>query len=184
MRAFHSKKSVDMANWKLVRRAVTPMFIVRLYYLLRHRAIISGKAEVDLAPTAWGPGCVISAFAKVKIAGPFVMGRGVQIASGCFIAVARGGLTIGDHVMISPNCTILTSSYIFDRLDAPLYEQGDTSKGVRIGQRVWLGSNCVVLDGAEIGDNVIVSAGSTVSGRILPNSVVLGNPARVIFTRR
>lgn len=174
-----------MPNWKLVRRALTPMFIVRIYYFLRHGAVISGKAEVDLAPTtAWGPGCVISAFTKMKIAGRFEMGRGAQIASGCFIAVARGGLTIGDHVMISPNCTILTSSYIFDRLDMPLHEQGDTSKGVRIGHRVWLGSNSVVLDGTEIGDNVIVSAGSTVSGRIPPNSVLLGNPAKVIFTRR
>jgi acetyltransferase-like isoleucine patch superfamily enzyme len=56
--------------------------------------------------------------------------------------------------------------------------------GVRIGDRVWLGSNCVVLDGADIGDDVIVSAGSVVSGRIPPNTVVLGNPAKVIFTRR
>ncbi|MEO8224274.1 MAG: acyltransferase [Gammaproteobacteria bacterium] len=174
-----------MPNWKLVRRAITPMLVVRLYFFLRHRAAISGKAEVDLASTTtWGPGCVISAFTKMKIAGPFVMGRGVQIASGCFLAVARGGLTIGDHVLISPNCTILTSSYIFDRLDTPLHEQGDTSKGVRIGHRVWLGSNSVILDGADIGDNVIVSAGSTVSGRIPPNTLVLGNPARVIFTRR
>jgi len=161
------------------------MFMVRIYYFLKHGAAISGKAEVDLvSDTKWGRGCVISAFTKMKIAGPFAMGPGAQVASGCFIAVARGGLTIGDYVMISPNCTILTSSYIFDRLDIPLQVQGDTSKGVKIGHRVWLGSNSVVLDGAEIGDNVIVSAGSTVSGRIPPNSVVLGNPARVIFTRR
>jgi acetyltransferase-like isoleucine patch superfamily enzyme len=87
-------------------------------------------------------------------------------------------------VLISPNCTILTTNYMFDRLDVPVQEQGIMSKGVRIGNRVWLGSNCVVLDGAEIGDNVIVSAGSIVSGQIPPNSIVQGNPAKVIFTRR
>jgi acetyltransferase-like isoleucine patch superfamily enzyme len=58
------------------------------------------------------------------------------------------------------------------------------SKGTRIGNRVWIGSNSVVLGGAEIGDNVIVSAGSVVSGAVPPNTIVLGNPAKVIFTRR
>jgi acetyltransferase-like isoleucine patch superfamily enzyme len=41
-----------------------------------------------------------------------------------------------------------------------------------------------VLGGTEIGDNVIVSAGSVVSGTVPPNSIVLGNPAKVIFKRR
>jgi acetyltransferase-like isoleucine patch superfamily enzyme len=58
------------------------------------------------------------------------------------------------------------------------------SKGIRIGHRVWLGSNCVVLDGADLGDNVIVSAGAVVSGAVAPNSIIQGNPPKVIFTRR
>jgi acetyltransferase-like isoleucine patch superfamily enzyme len=66
----------------------------------------------------------------------------------------------------------------------PLPEQGSVSKGVRIGHRVWIGANAVVLDGAELGDDCIVSAGSIVSGSIPPRSIVQGNPARVIFTRR
>lgn len=171
--------------WKLVRRALTPMIIVRLYYLWKHGAVVSGKAEVDLASsTSWGKGCVISAFTKVKISGPFLMGRRVQISTGCFVGAGPAGLTLGDDVLISPNCTILTGTYQFDRLDVPLQEQGTISKGVRIGHRVWVGSNSVVLAGAELGDNVIVSAGSVVSGAVPPNSIVLGNPAKVIFTRR
>jgi acetyltransferase-like isoleucine patch superfamily enzyme len=170
---------------KLVRRMLTPMIVVRLYYFWKHGAVISGKAEVDLAPsTIWGKGCVISAFTKMKISGPFVMGQRVQIATGCFIGAGPAGLTLGDDVLISPHCTILTGTYLFDRLDVPLQDQGTISKGVRIGHRVWIGSNSVVLAGAEIGDNVIVSAGSVVSGTVPPNSIVLGNPAKVIFTRR
>lgn len=170
---------------KLVRRALTPMVIVRLYYYFRHRAIISSKAEVDLAgTTSWGEGCVISAFTKVKINGPFVMGRRCQIATGCFVGVGTGGLTLGDDVLVSPNCSILTGTYRYDRLDVPLQDQGTESKGTRIGHRVWIGSNSVVLAGAEVGDNVIVSAGSVVSGQVPPSTIVLGNPAKVIFTRR
>ena len=174
-----------MPKRKLVERALTPMFVVQLYYLWKHRAVISGKAEVDLAgSTEWGPGCVISAFTKVKIGGRFVMGRRVQIATGCFIGVGRGGIELGDDVLVSPNCSIIASNYQFDRLDLPLQQQGTQSKGIRIGHRVWLGSNCVVLDGADIGDNVIVSAGSVVSGALAPNTIVQGNPPKVIFTRR
>jgi acetyltransferase-like isoleucine patch superfamily enzyme len=66
----------------------------------------------------------------------------------------------------------------------PLQEQGTESKGVRIGDRVWIGANSVVLDGTEIGEDCLVSAGSVVSGRIPPRTIVQGNPAKVIFTRR
>jgi acetyltransferase-like isoleucine patch superfamily enzyme len=170
---------------KLARRALTPMLVARLYYFFKHGAVISSKAEVDLADTTtWGPGCVISAFTKVKISGPFVMGRRCQISTGCFLGAGQAGLTLGDDVLISPNCAILTGTYQFDRLEVPLQEQGTVSKPTRIGHRVWIGSNSVVLAGAEIGDNVIVSAGSVVSGQVRPNTIVLGNPAKVIFTRR
>ena len=170
---------------RLARRALTPMVVVRLYYFVKHRAAISSRAEVDLADsTSWGPGCVISAFTKVKISGPFVMGRRCQISTGCFVGAGEGGLTLGDDVLISPNCVVMTGTYVFDRLDVPLQEQGTVSKATRIGHRVWVGSNSVVLAGAEIGDDVIVSAGSVVTGRVPPRTIVLGNPAKVIFTRR
>jgi acetyltransferase-like isoleucine patch superfamily enzyme len=172
-------------RWKLVRRALTPAAVVRFYYFRKHRALVSGRAEVDLVPsTEWGPGCVISAFTKVKISGRFVMGRRVQIGTGCFVGAGGGGLVMGDDVLVSPNCSILTSNYRFDRLGVPLQEQGTESKGVRIGDRVWIGANSVVLDGTEIGEDCLVSAGSVVSGRIPPRTIVQGNPAKVIFTRR
>jgi acetyltransferase-like isoleucine patch superfamily enzyme len=170
---------------KLARRALTPMVVVRLYYFVKHRAIISSRAEVDLADTTtWGEGCVISAFTKVKISGTFTMGRRCHISTGCFVGAGQGGLTFGDDVLISPNCVVMTGTYVFDRLEVPLQEQGTVSKPTSIGHRVWVGSNSVVLAGAEIGDDVIVSAGSVVSGRVPPRTIVLGNPAKVIFTRR
>jgi acetyltransferase-like isoleucine patch superfamily enzyme len=120
----------------------------------------------------------------VKIFGPFTMGTGVQIGSNSFIGAGPGGLTIGDHVLISPNCTILTTSYHYDRLGVPLQAQSISSQGVRIGHRVWVGANSVILDGTVLGDDVIVAAGSIVSGRIPDRSIVQGNPAKVVFTRR
>jgi acetyltransferase-like isoleucine patch superfamily enzyme len=180
-----ARDQVLKRKWRVVRRSLTPQFVAQLYYLWKHRAYVSRKAEIEIAgSTEWGPGCLIGSFTKVKISGRFVMGRRVSIGTNCFVGVGRGGLTVGDDVLISPNCSIVASNYNFDRLDIPLQEQGTTSKGVRIGNRVWIGSNSVVLDGSDIGDNVIVSAGSVVSGAIKANSIALGNPAKVIFTRR
>ncbi len=174
-----------MPRWKSISRALVPTIVVRLYYLVKHGTLISGRSEIDLATTTnWGRSCVVSAYAKIKIFGPFVMGRGVQIGSSTFLGAGPGGLFIGDDVLISPNCTILTTTYAYDALGVPLQRQGISSRGVRIGHRVWIGANSVILDGTEIGDDVIVAAGSIVSGRIPERSIIQGNPARVIFTRR
>ena len=178
-------KSTLTRVWRVVRRFGVPGFVVRLVYLWRFRALVSPSAEVELAPgVLWGPGCVVSSFTKIKINGSFRMGSRVQVASGCFIEVSRGGLTVGDDVLVGPNCSILTSKYVYDRPDVALHLQGHTSDGVTIGRNVWIGANAVVLDGARIGDNTIVAAGAVVSGHVPPGSIVQGNPARVIFTRR
>jgi len=174
-----------MQRRRVLVRFLLPAFVVRLVYFWRFRALISPRAEVVYSPQAsWGRGCVFSSFTKVKIDGPFIMGARVQIATGCFIAVEAGGLQLGDDVLVGPNCAILTSNYAYREVDVPLPEQGYTTRGVRIGKNVWLGANSVVLDGAEIGDNVIVAAGSVVSGTVPRNAIVQGNPAAVIFTRR
>lgn len=168
-----------MSKLTLVRRALTPGLAVRWFYRWKHGAEVSRKAEVDLAGgTAWGEGCVIEPFSKVKIAGPFEMGRRVHIATGCFIHADR--LIVGDDVVVSPNCTIVAANYRFDRLDLPLAAQGITTRGIRIGHRVRLGANSVVLDGADIGDDVLVKPGSVVSGAVPSGSVVQGNPAKVV----
>lgn len=172
-------------KWKVLRRYLVPAFFVQWVYYWRFGALVSGRAEVELSRTAqWGPGCVISSFVKIKITGPFQLGRGVQIASGCFIAASIEGLYIGDDVLIGPNCCILTSHLNYDQLGVPLKDQGTTPQKVVIGKNVWVGANSIILPGTIIGNDVIVSAGSVVSGKVPANSLVLGNPAKVIFKRR
>jgi acetyltransferase-like isoleucine patch superfamily enzyme len=166
-------------------RYLTPGLVARLYYLLRFRTLISRHAEVPISGHArWGRGCVISSFTKLKITGPCVFGDRVQIATGCMLGASSAGLYIGDDVLIGPNCVIMTGNYTYDRLDVPLQEQDFVPQRTVIGRNVWIGANACVMGGAEIGDNAIVSVGSVVTGKVPPNSVVLGNPAKVIFTRR
>ena len=66
----------------------------------------------------------------------------------------------------------------------PVYDQGTTSQGVRIGDRTWIGAGCTILDGSTLGADVIVTPGSVVSGDVPDRSIVQGNPAQTIFTRR
>jgi acetyltransferase-like isoleucine patch superfamily enzyme len=172
-----------MANWKLVRRLLTPMPLVQLYYYWKFGARISRRAEVELSPAAvWGRDCEIAAYTKVKIPGPFAMGRGVRVGTGCFIDSGWAGLVIGDDVEIGPNCSIVNVSYRFDRLDLPLQDQGLVTQGIRIGDRVRLGPGCVVLDGSEVADDEVVPAGTVVRGKYAPARGKRLTPAKVVVS--
>jgi acetyltransferase-like isoleucine patch superfamily enzyme len=51
---------------------------------------------------------------------------------------------------------------------------------IRVGSDTAIGINSIVLPGAEIGKNCIVGAGSVVRGTVPDNSLVVGNPAKVV----
>lgn len=170
----------------LVRRFLVPGWYVTIVSMLRFKAQVSPRAEVELSKNLHlGRGTVVGSFTKIKAAdGVLTTGPGTQIATGCFIDAQSGGLKIGSGVLIGANCVIVTGSYKFDRMGVALGEQGFTSRGTRIGNNAFIGSNSVILDGSDIGDDVIVSPGSVVSGKVAPGVVVSGNPARKIFRRR
>lgn len=58
----------------------------------------------------------------------------------------------------------------------------DTEKTspIHIGNHCWIGCNCIVLKGVTIGDGAVVAAGSVVTKNIPPNTLVAGNPAKII----
>lgn len=84
-------------------------------------------------------------------------------------------ITIGDNVTMAPRVHILAH-------DASTKQfLGYTKIGrVDIGNNVFIGAETVVLPNITIGDNVIIGANSTVTKDVPANSVVAGNPAKVI----
>jgi chloramphenicol O-acetyltransferase type B len=58
-----------------------------------------------------------------------------------------------------------------------------SSAEVKIGNDVWIGANCVIVDGVTIGDGVIVAANSVVSKHVSAYEIVGGNPAKFIRKR-
>ena len=49
-----------------------------------------------------------------------------------------------------------------------------------MGNNVFIGTNCIILLNTKIGNNCIIGAGSVVRGQFPDNSVIIGNPAKVV----
>lgn len=171
----------------LVRRFLTPGFVVTIRAYLKYGCLVSPKAEVEITPhLRIGRKSVVGSFTKIKATdGLLHIGEHVEIANGCVITSHTAGCVIGDDTLIGPNVSIIGNNYRYDRLDVPIRLQEKVSpKGIRIGANVWIGAGCVILDGADIGSGSILTPGSVVSARLPENSIAQGNPAKVIFTRR
>lgn len=87
---------------------------------------------------------------------------------------------IGDNTQITAGVIVLAHDYSYSVLGNIFGELPRQQRDTVIGKNVFIGMNSVILMGAAIGDNVIVGAGSVVSGSIPSNSVCAGNPAKVI----
>ena len=53
-------------------------------------------------------------------------------------------------------------------------------KPVHIGKDAWIGAGATILPGVTVGDNAVVAAGAVVTKDVAPNTIVGGNPAKVI----
>lgn len=97
----------------------------------------------------------------------------------------HGACTIGSHVMMGENCTIITHNHKHDRTDIPMMEQGfEEEKAVIIGDDVWIGDNVTILPGVNIGKGSIIAAGAVVTRDVAEYKIVAGVPAKVIKNRK
>ncbi len=170
----------------MLRRFLIPSFVVSAYGYFKLGASISPRAEVELSPfLQLGRGTRVSSFTKIKATdGPLVTGEKCGFGTCCFIDPGSAGIHMGDHVICGPNVAIIATNYQYASASTLFEQQGHSSKGIRIGRNVWVGANSVIVDGSGIGDNSIVVANSLVNRRFPPNSIIQGNPARVIAQRR
>jgi acetyltransferase-like isoleucine patch superfamily enzyme len=110
----------------------------------------------------------------------------LTIGADCSInpyAVVRGEIRMGDGVRIGAHTSILGFNHRMST-DLPIHRQGTWSKGITLGDDVWIGSNATILDGVTVGDHVIIGAGAVVTKDVPDWAVVAGNPARIIRDRR
>ncbi|PET54550.1 maltose acetyltransferase [Bacillus sp. AFS001701] len=84
---------------------------------------------------------------------------------------------IGKNCMIGPNVGIYTAGHSIEPKDR---NKSGYAIPIHIGDDVWIGGSCTILPGISIGDNSIVAAGSIVTKDVPSNTIVAGNPAKVI----
>lgn len=128
-----------------------------------------------------GPGCQIDAFVKIKPVGgtgDVIIGGATYINSGTVI-YSGNGVRIGEHVLIAANTTLAAVNHEFRDRGKLIVEQRfmPSRGGIVIEDDVWIGANCVVLDGAYIRKGCVIAAGSVVRGELPEYSVCAGNPA-------
>jgi acetyltransferase-like isoleucine patch superfamily enzyme len=95
----------------------------------------------------------------------------------------RGGLNIGDNVMIAPEVLIQTSMHRYHDASMVPYDNIELLRPVSVGNGVWLGQRCILMPGVEVGEGCIVAAGAVVTKSCNSGEIIGGNPARVIGHR-
>ena len=123
----------------------------------------------------------IYCYNNIKIGNKVFISEGVTIIDSDVHRISNedvsAPITIGDNVMIAPNVILCSATH---PISPNLREKGmEYNMPVKIGNRVWIGANVVVMPGVTIGDNSVIGAGSVVTKDIPANVVAFGNPCKV-----
>ncbi|WP_179394567.1 sugar O-acetyltransferase [Lacticaseibacillus absianus] len=87
-------------------------------------------------------------------------------------------ITIGNNVFIAPNVALITETH--PQNAAERNANLEYAHPITIGNNVWICTNALILPGVTIGDNAIIGAGSVVTHDVPANTLVAGNPAKVL----
>lgn len=141
----------------------------------KHIRIIRNNGFIELGDTVKiFSGVKLSVYgtdhrAMLKIGSHVSIGDRTEIHCGKNIA-------IGDHCVIAWDVVILDHDY--HRLNSPT----QVHKPVRIEDHVWIGCRAIILKGVRIGKGSVVAAGSVVTRDVPENTLVAGNPAKIVKT--
>jgi acetyltransferase-like isoleucine patch superfamily enzyme len=167
------------------RSAETGIFIDRTAVI---HDLVSLQASTRGTKIIVGANSQIDAFVKIRPTGgpgDVVIGQRTYINS-CTVIYSGNGVTIGDDVLIGPNVSMVPINHSFLCSDVTIKSQGysPSKGGIKIGNDVWIGAGCTILDGAEIGEGSVIGANSLVIGKIEPYTVNYGIPTRPTGVRR
>lgn len=110
--------------------------------------------------------------------GQVVIDENADIGQFCILG-GQGGLYIGKYTMIAGGTSIISANLNIEQNGIPYIQQGQTRKGLHVGNNVWIGARVVITDGVTIGDNLVIGAGTVVTKNIPKNPFACGIPAEV-----
>jgi len=142
--------------------------------------VVHHPDQVNLFGCKVGDNCKIASF--VEIQRGVVLGRNVKIEPFVFIPT---GVTIEDGVFVGPHVCFSNDRYpsaVDD--EGKLLEVGDWQVvPTLVRRRASIGANATIICGITIGEGAMVGAGATVTHDVPPDSLVVGNPARLVGPR-
>jgi maltose O-acetyltransferase len=110
-------------------------------------------------------------------------GYNIRLGNRCFINyncvfLDCAAIEIGDDLQMGPAVQLYAATHPLDR--ATRVAGQESARPIRIGDGVWIGGGAIVLPGVSIGDGCVVGAGSVVTRDLPPDTLALGNPARIV----
>jgi serine acetyltransferase len=154
----------------------------RRLILEREAPLIFGTGRIEIGDdvriggrNTWIVGLTVSESAEL------VIGDRTSVNFGTLLSIAKS-IRIGNDVMIAANAQIYDNpSHPISPAARRAHQRLDLAEArpISIGDNVWIGANSIIIR-SSIGENSIVAAGSVVTKPVPPNTLVGGNPARVI----
>lgn len=132
-------------------------------------------------PVILGDRCSVAAHAFLH--GPITAGDDVSINARASLDGGAKGIRLGAGTRIASGAVL----YAFDHglaEDRAIREQPVRSRGIILGEDVWIGANAGITDGVTVGDHAVVAMGAVVTRDVPPWAIVAGVPARPIGDRR
>lgn len=141
-----------------------------------HKTATVGKNSIFLGLNTVG------AFAHLN--GDIEIGLGTSIGRACIL---HGSIKFGRYTQVGPNVGLFSRNHSMNGLTpyqgSALFEKelkkNSSNKPIVVGHSSWIGRGATILSGVNIGNHVIVGAGSVVTSDLPDFSVAVGNPARI-----
>ena len=122
---------------------------------------------------SFGPGLTFRKGFNLVVAkeGKVEIGANCFFNNGCSINCLNH-IEIGEGSIFGEGVRIYDHNHRFADFSKPIKEQGYSQGSVKIGKHCWIGSNVVLLKGADIGDNCVIGAGCVVSDKVESGNLI------------
>ena len=165
-------------KWKraAVRQGIKARWSLRTLDEVGERPVVLGWPKVDGSDMRVGTDFKVwSGPRRTLISGwgPIRFGDRCFVNTGCTI-IAVEGITVGDDVAFANDV------YVMDSDSHGVEGRPHKQAQVTIGDGCWIGARAMILPGVTLGKRVLVAAGAVVTRDVPDDSLVAGNPARVV----
>lgn len=165
--------------YKKIANVLSQIKKIRIYFISSFRLIVLRLYNPGLKV---GEGFFCAGGCRISQDRVVVIGDNFYMGSNCHLGA---NMRVGSDVMFASEVAVVGGDHKIDYIDVPIrYSGRDTLKTAEFGDGCWIGHGSIILHGVKIGKGAVVAAGSVVTKDVMPESVVAGNPAKLIRYRK